>query len=128
MTNQVKSSAEEGVLVGIPTMALLPPKNFYFKVKENRHKITIPKSGKFSDLDKEFYSEADGDFSIVGDDPNVINISIITKVLFGTCKYPLLEDNQLFCPISIMINEDTVDIFGQIVDMLEAPLDMTISK
>jgi hypothetical protein len=128
MTEQVKSSAEDNVLVGIPTMALLPPKNFYFKVKEDRHKITVPKSGKFSDLDKEFYSEADGNFSIVGNDPNVINISIITKVLFGTCKYPLLKDNQLFCPISIVVNEDTVDIFGQIVDMLEAPLDMTVDK
>jgi hypothetical protein len=71
MTEQVKSSAEDNVLVGIPTMALLPPKNFYFKVKEDRHKITVPKSGKFSDLDKEFYSEADGNFSIVGDDKSL---------------------------------------------------------
>ena len=47
--------SEESTLIGIPTMALLPSKNFYFKVSKDKYKLTIPKSGSFHDLDPEFY-------------------------------------------------------------------------
>lgn len=118
--------SEEVTLVGIPTMALLPSKNFYFKVLEDKHKITIPKSGKYKDLDKDFFDEDSGEFMIANAD--CVNISAITKVLFGCSKYPALKDNELFCPISIIINKTTVDIFGQVVEMLEAPEGMIVDS
>ena len=118
--------AEEITLVGIPTMALLPPKNFYFKVLKDKHRLTIPKSGTFYDLDKEFFDEESGSFDIMGEDH--VNISLITKVLFGIKKYPDLAANQLFCPITLVINKATVDIFGQVVEMIEAPEGMSVDS
>ncbi len=118
--------SEEVTLVGIPTMALLPSKNFYFKVHSDKHKITIPRSGNYYDLDKDFFDENSGSFDIVNGD--CVNISMITKVLFGSSKYPDLKSNELFCPISIIINKTTVDIFGQVVEMMEAPEGMAVDK
>ena len=118
--------SKELTLVGIPTMALLPSKNFYFKVLEDKHKITIPKSGEYYDLDPDFFDKDSGSFDIASD--NHVNISAITKVLFGCSKYPDLKENELFCPISIAINKDTVDIFGQVVKMLEVPDGMVVEK
>lgn len=118
--------SEETTLVGIPTMALLPARNFYFKVLNDKYKLTIPKSGDFYKLDKEFFDEDSGLFEIIGKES--VNISTITKVLFGTKSYPDLKHNQLFCPISMVVNGDNVDIFGQVVEMLEAPEGMTVDK
>ena len=116
--------SEETTLVGIPTLAFLPPKNFYFKVLEDRHKITVPKAGSYTDLDTDFFSKDDGDFVILDKDTSVCHISIITKILFGSNKYPELEYNQLFCPIALVFNDDTIDIFGQIICMLQPPQGM----
>lgn len=115
---------KETALVGIPTMCLLPPKNFYFKVEEEKHKLTIPKKGDYYDLDKDYFEKNDGSFVVVEDD--VVNISIITKVLFGAKKYPSLKSNQLFCPTTMVVNKDTVDIFGQVVEMLDVPTNMVV--
>ena len=105
MENEKIGWSEETTLVGIPTMALLPPKNFYFKVLNDKHKLSIPKTGKFYDLDKDFFDKEEGSFEIVN--AECVNISLITKVLFGTKKYPDLKPNQLFCPIVLIINKNT---------------------
>ena len=118
--------SEETTLVGIPTMALLPSKNFYFKVLNDKHKFTIPNSGNFYDLDPDFFDQDSGSFEIIGKD--IVNISTITKVLFGAKKYPDLKSNQLFCPISMIINKNTIDIFGQVIEMLEVPEGMVVDK
>ena len=118
--------SEEVTLVGMPTMALLPSKAIYFKVQENKYKITIPKYGRYYDLDKDFFEEDSGEFNIVN--ANCINIASITKVLFGCSKYPKLKINELFCPISIVINDTTVDIFGQVVEMLDGSEDLKVGS
>lgn len=118
--------SEETTLVGIPTLALLPPKNFYFKVLEDKHKITIPKSGTYVDLDKDFFTKEDGDFVILNKDNSVCYISEITKILFGSNQYPELEYNQMFCPIALVFNDTTIDIFGQIICMLQPPQGMVV--
>ena len=128
MIKKDAETAENNTLVGIPTMAFLPPKNFYFRVKEDTHKITVPKSGTFYELDNDFFNKEDGEFVIINEEKTVVNISVITKILFGMNKYPDLKDNQLFCPISLSINSTTVDIFGQVVEMLEAPEGLTVDK
>ena len=118
------SETTETTLVGIPTMCLLPPKNFYFSVSEKKHKLTIPKKGNYYDIDKDYFEKDDGSFSII--DNEVINISAITKVLFGSKQYPDLKSNQLFCPSTMIVNKDTIDIFGQVVEMLETPTGMVV--
>lgn len=117
---------DETTLVGIPTIAFLPPKNFYFKVLEDKHKITIPKSGAYKDLDSDFFNKKDGDFVILNDDASVCYLSTITKVLFALNKYPELEHNQLFCPLALVFNDNSIDIFGQIICMLQPPQGMTV--
>jgi hypothetical protein len=113
--------SKEQTIVGIPTLALLPSKNFYFKVQKAKHKITIPKSGLYKDLNEDYFSEDDGDFVVFDEKNSVCYLSVITKVLFALDKYPELKYNELFCPLAISFNDTTIDIFGQIISMLEPP-------
>ena len=119
----------DATMVGIPTMALLPSNNFYFQVSENKYKIVVPRKGKYVDLDPKVFSEEDGEFEIINDGGTVVNIGVITRVLFATHRYPSLKKSYLFCPLAIAVNEDDqVEIYGQVVNMLEAPIDLTVKK
>lgn len=120
--------SKEQTIVGIPTLAFLPSKNFYFKVQKDKHKITIPKSGAYKDLNKDYFSDEDGDFVILNDDNSVCYLSVITKILFASDKYPELKYNELFCPLALSFNDNTIDIFGQIISMLEPPAGETTSR
>lgn len=105
--------------VGTPTMVLLPARNYYFKVSEEEYTITIPRSGKYHDIDPEFFSEEEGEFNLFEGRSKVMFMPAITKVLFATKKYPNLEANQLFAPLALVFKKDTVDIIGQTVEMLD---------
>jgi hypothetical protein len=108
----------EIVITGIPTMALLPPKKYYFKVFSDRHKIVIPTSGTYKEIDGEFFSEDDGSFTIK--DGDTFNIATINRVLFANKSYPDLSSNQLFCPISVVVKDDVTTIYGQVVEMMQS--------
>lgn len=103
---------------GTPSMVIFPAKNFQFRVSATEHKITIPKKGKYHDLAPNLFSEEEGAFDILDRENDVLYIPSITKVLLATGKYPELEPLQLFAPKFLLINEDTVDIIGQIIEML----------
>ena len=60
------------------------------------------------------------------DKSDVFNISAITKVLFATSKYPDIEEDQLFCPMAMAVVGDNVEIFGQVIQMCEAPHGLTV--
>jgi hypothetical protein len=112
----------DGAKVGTPTMVMFPPKNFHFRVSKKEHKITIPRSGNYYKIAPEVFTEEDGDFMVYDEENSVIYLPSITKILFAVGKYPALESNQLFAPIALLINKDTVDIIGQIVEMLPPQL------
>jgi len=114
-----KDNKTEEVHKGMPTLALVAPHSYNFVVSKEKHKITIPRKGTFKELDRDFFSKDTGDFEIANLEQGIINLSVITKVLFGVSKYPNMESNQIFCPISLTINKDTVDILGQVVTMQE---------
>lgn len=105
--------------VGTPTMVLLPAKNFYFRILNAEFKITVPREGMYKELDEDFYTEEDGGFCLFDEDSKVMYLPAISKVLFGTKKYPNLEANQLFAPVALIFNEDTVEIIGQLLEMLD---------
>lgn len=107
--------------LGTPTMVMLPAGNYYFKVLESRHKITITRAGLYHELDPEFFTKEDGEFNIYDVEKSIIYLPSITKVLFGEKKYPALKQNQLFAPIALVLNEDTVDVLGQILELLPPP-------
>lgn len=111
-------AGEESTHIGTPTMVLMPARNYKFKVINKEIKITVPRKGTYYDLDKEFYTKAEGEFNIYDEANAVMYIPSITKVLFGLKKYPALESNQLFAPIALVFNDDEVDVIGQVIEML----------
>lgn len=107
---------EDKYMQGTPPMVLLPAKNYTFKVSEDNYVIVIPRKGKYSELAPEIFDEEAGEFDIMEKD--VLYTPSITKVLFATSKYPDLKFNQFFAPYGIRVEEESVTIVGQIIDMM----------
>jgi len=114
-------SGASSIHVGIPTMSLLPPRNYKFEVFDERYKLKVPVSGTFKDLDPEFFKDDETSFELVRNNGSLINISLLTKVLFAAKMYPDLQENQLFCPIAFNFKDDFLEIIGQVMTIL--PLD-----
>ncbi len=118
-----KGTEEFTHAVGTPTMLLLPARNYKFKVYEKEYSIIVPKTGKYVDLDKDMFSEKDGEFDLLqpGEEDNeqIMYIPSLSKVLFATDQYPDLEDTQAFAPMAIIIREDEVEIIGSIIQMIK---------
>lgn len=104
--------------LGTPTMVMFPPRNFQFRVSKEEHKITIPRKGNYHAIAPEVFTEEEGDFMVYDEDNAVMYLPAITKILFAVEKYPALANNQLFAPIALLFNDDTVDIIGQVVEIL----------
>lgn len=132
MTEEAKINwADESNQLGTPTMVMLPAGNYYFKVLEGKHKITITRAGLYHELDPEFFKEEDGAFNLYDAEKSIMYLPSVTKVLFAEKKYPDLRPNQLFAPIALVFNEETVDILGQVVELLPKPsegVSSTITK
>lgn len=107
--------------VGTPTMVLLPARNYHFRILEGEHIITIPRKGTYHELDAKFFAKEDGDFNLLDEVNSLMYLPAITKVLFAVKKYPDLKSNQLFAPLALRFNKDTVDILGQVIEMLQPP-------
>ncbi len=111
--------AEGQAQVGTMSMVLLPSRNYPFKVSTKVHKITLTRKGTYNEIDPDFFSEDDGAFNLYDEESKVFYLPAISKVLYAEKKYPDLKDNQLFAPIYVVIKDDTVEIFGQVIDLLE---------
>lgn len=107
--------------VGTPTMVLLPARNYYFRILKEEYVITIPREGTYHELDDKFFAEEDGKFCLLDETSNLMYLPSITKVLFAVKKYPDLKGNQLFAPLALRFNKDTVDVLGQVIEMLQPP-------
>lgn len=104
------------VHTGLPTACLLPLRNAEFTVVEEI-KITLPRSGVYSEVSPELFKEDDGEFNLLKD--GVFYLPSITKVLLATNKYPNLNGNQLFTPSVIIFNDDTVEIQGSVLEIIK---------
>jgi len=51
--------------IGTPTAVLLPARNYKFKVFADTHVMKVPKSGKYTELDKDLFTEKDGEFDFL---------------------------------------------------------------
>ena len=109
---------DEAVQVGTPTMVLLSPMNYQFKVLKERYKLTIQRKGTYNDLAPDFFAKEDGAFELLNEDSMTMYLPAITKVLFAEKKYPKMSPNQMFAPLALVFHEETVDILGQIIEML----------
>ena len=110
---EIKGQMHEGIL----NMVMFPQKQFRFIASDNEYKITIPKKGKYHELNPKIFGEEEGAFDILDKENDVLYIPSITKVLIATGKYPELGPMQVFAPKFLLINEDTVDIIGQILEL-----------
>jgi hypothetical protein len=103
---------------GTPTMVMFPARNFQFKVSKTEYTIEIPRKGNYAEIAPEIFDAEDGDFMVYDEDNAVIYLPSLTKILFAVEKYPALANNQLFAPIALLLDDDTVRIVGQIVEIL----------
>jgi hypothetical protein len=110
MTKKIKS-------FGVLSMVMLPAKDDTFLTDNKRYMITIPRRGKYKDIDPDFFDEGDGEFDILND-KNILFLPSIIRVLYAAKQYPNLKESQLFVPISLKFKETEVDIIGQVVELV----------
>ena len=103
--------------VGTPSMVLMPARNYRFKVSSKTYIITIPRKGEYHDIEPDLFGKEDCEFELFNAHKKIMYLPAISKVLFAANKYPALEENQLFAPISLVFKKDTVEISGQIINM-----------
>jgi hypothetical protein len=110
-------------VVGTPTLMLLPARNYAFKVFAEDHIISIPRKGHYKDLDDRFFTEEDGDFDVLKfveqAGGQVLYMPSLSKILFATGQYPDLSNDQAFVPLVIIVKEETVDVIGNIIQMVK---------
>lgn len=110
-------------VVGTPTLMMLPARNYKFRVSDQEFTVTVPRQGKYVDLDNELFDEEDGEFNLMQnskkDNAQVVYLPALTKILFATAQYPDLEDTQAFTPIALVIKKDKVDIVGKLIEMVK---------
>ena len=111
MIEKIKISA-------ILSMFMFPAKNSDFFIENKKYYCaTIPRKGKYNDINPEIFEESEGTFDIL-DDENVLDLTVITKILFASNQYPDLVDNQLFVPLTLTFGEETISIVGTIVELI----------
>jgi hypothetical protein len=110
-------------VIGVPTMMMLPSRNYKFRVYMKDYIVTIPRRGKYMDLDEDIFSEEDGKFSVLRQSKKeggqIVYLPSLSKILFATKQYPDLTDAQAFVPNTLVVKKDTVDIIGRIIEMIK---------
>jgi hypothetical protein len=108
-------------VVGTPTPMMLPARNYKFRVYDEEFSVTIPRKGKYVDLDAEMYTEEDGEFDLMQysrkDKAQIIYLPTLSRVLFATAQYPDIKDTQAFTPIALIIKKDVVEVIGHLIEM-----------
>jgi len=119
MAKKVNQDNDLKLEIGTPSMVLMPARNYAFKVSDKIYTIVIPRKGEYNALEPDLFSKEDGEFELYDSKKRIMYLPAISKVLFAANKYPDLEDNQLFAPISLVFKKDTVEISGQLINMIQ---------
>lgn len=112
-------------VIGTPTAIFLPARNYKFKVYEQAFSVTLPREGKYSEIDPEFMKDQSAEFNFLQefDGPEGkefrIPLADLSRVLFVTTQYPDLKDGQAFAPIGLIIREKNVEVVGNIIEMIK---------
>lgn len=107
---------------GLPPMLMLSANHYPYRIVGEKIKITIPRRGSYKDIDAEFFKDNPvglEDFDIFDEETNVIFPPQITKVLLATEQYPALKGNEVFVPLALIFNDESIDIIGSIFEMLD---------
>ncbi len=95
-------------IVGTPSMALLPKRNYKFEVGSKEIMISIP-------IDNKTVTGAE----IFDEENNVCYINNISSILIKLGLYPKLKSNQLFTPTVVLFKNKAIEIIGNIVTMVQ---------
>ena len=106
---------EEKIITGLPTLSLLPLTETKFKVID-QIKIILQRKGKYNNIAPKIFGEDTGSFDILAN--NILYLPSITKVLLAAGKYPILEQNQVFTPLSFEFEDNEVIINGSILEIV----------
>ena len=121
MTKKKEKNITFQEVVGTPTSMMLPARNYKFSVQDQEYSITIPRKGKYVDLDDKMFPEEDSEFNVMvysrKDKAQVVYLPHLSRIMFATSQYPDLKDTQAFTPIALIIKKDTVEIVGNIIEM-----------
>lgn len=107
---------EEQIYEGLPTASFLPVVNAKFKIVDEIS-IVVSRRGTYHEINPTVFDKDAGDFDIMKD--NVLYMPSITKILLAENKYPQLKGNQIFTPYVLIFKEDTVEIQGNIIEILQ---------
>ena len=113
---QVNSKIIARKCEGIASLGFPPAISKKFVVSDQVFSITIPRFGIYSAIAPDLYPDQEDEFNIFKDD--VLNISVISKVLFATRKYPMLLENQMFMPLALEFTDSEVTIVGKILEYI----------
>jgi hypothetical protein len=114
----IETALKDSIHIGTPPAVLLPARNFRFKIVNDNVTININREGSYFDLAPEVFNEGDGSFNILDESNSIIYIPSITKVLFAQHRYPAMESNQLFVLIALKFKKESVDVMGQIIEIM----------
>lgn len=109
---------ENKIMKGTPPMAMLPAKDYFFKVNSEGFEARMPRRGNYHALAPDFFSEDAGDFNIYDEKSKILYLPSITKVLFAISKYPALDPDQFLIPYIVKFEDDEVVLIGQIVTIV----------
>ncbi len=115
---KIETAPKDSINIGTPPAVLFPARNYKFKIINDNVTINISRTGSYVDLAPEIFTEEDGTFNLFDEGNNTLYTPSVTKVLFAEHKYPDMEANQLFVLIAFRIKEDSVDVVGQIIEVL----------
>ena len=123
MANKKEQEPKFQDVVGTPVPMMLPARNYKFRVYDEEFSVTIPRKGKYVDLDSEIYTEEDGEFDLMQysrkDKAQIVYLPTLSRVLFATAQYPDIKDTQAFTPIALIIKKDVVEIIGNLIEMIK---------
>lgn len=106
---------------GTPPATLFPAKNYVMELQGEPHMIRIPRAGKYSDLDPDYFGVDAGEYNVASKDGMAVDMNMLSRILFATKQYPDLGFDQFFVINTIAVKDDNVIIVGQVVRAL-API------
>ena len=123
---------ENKFIKGQPGLVLLPARSYSLKQVVKPYIISIPISGKFSELYPDFveliekHAHSD-DFVVALQKESearkevILSSIAIIEILFAAKKYPALNDNQIFSIVSITFDskDNILHIVGGILEFVE---------
>jgi hypothetical protein len=103
---------------GTPPAALFPAKNYVMELQGQQHMIKVPRKGKYSDLDPDFFGDNAGEFRVTRADGMAIDMNMLSRILFATKQYPDLGFDQFFVINTIAVKGEDVIVVGQVIRAL----------